>query len=305
MESLKLVWRVSDSKTLEFALNQTLKIGRNPQNDIQILDQLVSGSHATIRDGIITDKSSTNGTLVNGQELPKDTPRVLQAGDEISIGDSVLSIKEGHPYSGEASNSDHKELKDESDHAGVTEATTISATHKQALISDHEVLVLRKNCEALRSENLKMKGQLNPQRRRQEKQEQKRQLDEMRSQVFDLQHQLAYGHEFTELAQTKLGNENEELRRSLEEAALKYSRLQQSLETLERDLTESKYKHLSGPQQPSAAEDISRAIDTLSSEMQKTRNSVQKLYLTVMIFTSAVLITCGYLFGRPAINRPL
>lgn len=65
---MKLVWR---DKGLEFDLSQTLKIGRNTQNDLRISsgevgrlifefshamkDALVSGRHATIKDQCLID----------------------------------------------------------------------------------------------------------------------------------------------------------------------------------------------------------------------------------------------------------
>jgi pSer/pThr/pTyr-binding forkhead associated (FHA) protein len=66
-------------------------IGRAPDNSIQIVgDPYVSGHHAQIvyQDGNFTliDVGSTNGTLLNGQPVPKQEPQELNPGDEIGIG---------------------------------------------------------------------------------------------------------------------------------------------------------------------------------------------------------------------------
>lgn len=71
-----------------FSLNKpTMTIGRNPNNDILIPDQTVSGSHAkiTIENGsfFLSDLGSTNGTFVNGTRV---TNAMLKSGDLIKLG---------------------------------------------------------------------------------------------------------------------------------------------------------------------------------------------------------------------------
>jgi pSer/pThr/pTyr-binding forkhead associated (FHA) protein len=66
-------------------------IGRAPGNNIQVLgDPYVSSRHAQItfeEDKFsLTDVGSTNGTLLNGQAVPKQEPQELKEGDEIGIG---------------------------------------------------------------------------------------------------------------------------------------------------------------------------------------------------------------------------
>src|SRR5688572_11111042 len=62
-------------------------IGRKPTNDIQIENLAVSGEHACIvtilADSFLEDLGSTNGTLVNGNQIKK---HILQNSDVIEIG---------------------------------------------------------------------------------------------------------------------------------------------------------------------------------------------------------------------------
>ena len=68
-----------------------ITLGREEDNAIRLNDERVSRFHAKIQidDGrvILTDLESTNGTRVNGHPIKM---RVLQQGDQISIGRSVL-----------------------------------------------------------------------------------------------------------------------------------------------------------------------------------------------------------------------
>src|SRR4029077_12733830 len=62
-------------------------IGRKPHNDIQIDNLAVSGEHAVIvtilQDSFLEDLGSTNGTLVNGQQVKK---HFLQNNDVVELG---------------------------------------------------------------------------------------------------------------------------------------------------------------------------------------------------------------------------
>jgi hypothetical protein len=66
-------------------------IGREEDNTIQLNDERVSRFHVKIQeDGgrvILTDLDSTNGTRINGHPVQM---RVLQYGDQLSIGRSIL-----------------------------------------------------------------------------------------------------------------------------------------------------------------------------------------------------------------------
>lgn len=70
-----------------------LKIGRQPENHICLLDPKVSRFHALIKikDSylIIKDLQSTNGTLVNNVRIRRHK---LQPGDLIKLGDSIIRV---------------------------------------------------------------------------------------------------------------------------------------------------------------------------------------------------------------------
>jgi pSer/pThr/pTyr-binding forkhead associated (FHA) protein len=70
-------------------------IGRAPTSDILLSkDKLTSRRHATVRyengNYVLLDEHSANGTFVNGQQLEEMTPRTLQDGDHIGIGEHEL-----------------------------------------------------------------------------------------------------------------------------------------------------------------------------------------------------------------------
>jgi FHA domain-containing protein len=83
----------------EFTLDgREIRVGRAPSCDINLDgDPLVSRFHALLRpvdDGYtISDLNSSNGTLVNDQEIHAETP--LRAGDEVMIGECRLRIETG------------------------------------------------------------------------------------------------------------------------------------------------------------------------------------------------------------------
>ncbi len=91
----KLVLSSDGVITKEFLLEQEVfNIGRKSQNDIQIDDISVSGTHARVlveqnfymenlKDVYIEDANSTNGTYVNGKKIKK---HMLRHGDMIQIG---------------------------------------------------------------------------------------------------------------------------------------------------------------------------------------------------------------------------
>ncbi|HET8910343.1 MAG TPA: FHA domain-containing protein [Ktedonobacteraceae bacterium] len=74
-----------------------LSIGRVPGNQLVVTDAKASSHHAEIRQEgqayTITDLKSTNGTFVNEQALQPQTPRPLQAGDVIRIGDTRYTFE--------------------------------------------------------------------------------------------------------------------------------------------------------------------------------------------------------------------
>jgi len=70
-------------------------IGRSRQSDIVIDDPNVSRQHAEVRPRggawVLTDLGSTNGSRLNGRQITH--PEVIQPGDEIEIGTSVITFE--------------------------------------------------------------------------------------------------------------------------------------------------------------------------------------------------------------------
>lgn len=79
----------------------SLTIGRTPENTIVLADRSVSRQHARIEwqnEGFsITDLGSTSGTRINYQPLTPNTSQALNDGDLIQIGDSVLRFSLERP----------------------------------------------------------------------------------------------------------------------------------------------------------------------------------------------------------------
>jgi Ni,Fe-hydrogenase I cytochrome b subunit len=79
-----------DTKVEEsYVLQDKMTIGHNPDNNIEVADQFLSGTHAMFmrQDGgyLLKDLGSTNGTFVNDVRLA-DMPVRLKDGDKISMG---------------------------------------------------------------------------------------------------------------------------------------------------------------------------------------------------------------------------
>ena len=83
-----------------FELNKdVVYIGRSSDNDIQILDKLLSRRHLKIRREdnkyFITDLKSQNGTFINGNNISTGIELEVKEGVPIVIGMSVICIGEG------------------------------------------------------------------------------------------------------------------------------------------------------------------------------------------------------------------
>ena len=78
-----------------------LSIGRDPSNEISLLDPLVSRRHCLIcradRGFRLQDLDSRNNTFINGVPVKE---RELVHGDQIRIGDSILVFQQAARYSG-------------------------------------------------------------------------------------------------------------------------------------------------------------------------------------------------------------
>jgi len=85
---------VFQGKRVPFVSNLT--IGRDPSNSVNLDDKLVSRKHAMIKKikGVffIRDLGSTNGTFVNGKQIPPEKYVCLQSNDKITIGRTELSM---------------------------------------------------------------------------------------------------------------------------------------------------------------------------------------------------------------------
>jgi Nif-specific regulatory protein len=80
---------------------EEFSIGRDPSNELSLLDSLVSRRHCVIRKEIngfrLTDLDSRNSTFVSGVPI---RDRVLTPGDQIRVGNSVLIFQDGKSGSG-------------------------------------------------------------------------------------------------------------------------------------------------------------------------------------------------------------
>lgn len=91
--SCKLILKFKDSVISECPLDQEeTTIGRKPENTIHIDNLAVSGHHARVlkigNKAIVEDLGSTNGTMVNNQQITK---HILKHGDTITIGKHTLT----------------------------------------------------------------------------------------------------------------------------------------------------------------------------------------------------------------------
>ncbi len=80
-------------KWCEFTLKERTTIGRMPDQDLQLLDRMISKSHAEISldangNYTLRDVGSRNGTTINGN--PVEAPVRLRDGDEIGLGSHIL-----------------------------------------------------------------------------------------------------------------------------------------------------------------------------------------------------------------------
>ena len=97
----KLIYYSTSGKWLEYTLEAHTTIGRHPDQDLQLLDRMISKQHAEINkigeDYVLEDVGSRNGTLLNDE--PVDEPVVLKDGDEISVGNHILRFSSPLPSS--------------------------------------------------------------------------------------------------------------------------------------------------------------------------------------------------------------
>jgi len=99
----KLILSFEGKTVKEYELDQEITtIGRKPDNDIQIDNMAVSGTHAKIltimNDSFIEDLNSTNGTIINGQKISK---HALCNGETVILGQHELKYVNENAEAGE------------------------------------------------------------------------------------------------------------------------------------------------------------------------------------------------------------
>ncbi len=91
-----LVLLTDDQPVKTLAVERRIKIGRQADNDLVVVDPGVSRHHAEVinESGTCTlhDLGSTNGTYVNGSVV---TEHALRGGDRISLGSTVVEFRRG------------------------------------------------------------------------------------------------------------------------------------------------------------------------------------------------------------------
>ena len=98
MADAKILVTSGDNNVTTVHIQKSLTIGRNPDNELVLVDDVASRYHAMIRredDGyVVVDLGSSNGTFLNGQ--PVSIATKLESGDEIRMGEVVLQFHYEH-----------------------------------------------------------------------------------------------------------------------------------------------------------------------------------------------------------------
>ena len=146
----RLIISSPDASRREVDLTGAVGLGRHPAQDIQILDRLVSKSHARIeqQDGafVLQDLGSRNGTFLNSELLTE--PRTLEDGDVIMIGATRL-VFEAPESAGDGTG--HVELSDHSVTSAVRSTLdSTSAMEFEAADDIDDIPTLRRDYEKLR-----------------------------------------------------------------------------------------------------------------------------------------------------------
>jgi pSer/pThr/pTyr-binding forkhead associated (FHA) protein len=87
-----------DNTSTEYRLKEPVTtIGRSADNNIVLSDDIVSRRHAVFEweanTWYITDSGSTNGTVMNGNQIEPQTRFSLKEGDELSIGNYTITFR--------------------------------------------------------------------------------------------------------------------------------------------------------------------------------------------------------------------
>ena len=112
-------------------------IGREEDNTIQLNDERVSRFHVKIQEDngrvILTDLESTNGTRINGHPVQM---RVLQFGDQLSIGRSILVYGSATEIDGQAQGAPMAELQGHQTRNPAAGRRTVSAPDDERGLAD-------------------------------------------------------------------------------------------------------------------------------------------------------------------------
>ena len=119
---------------------ETLTIGRDPENDVQIDNLAVSARHACIEKRgtgyVVRDLSSTNGTFVGGERV---VDKALADGDAVTIGKHTL-IFQANPNNGDAA----PRSTPSKGAAGLRETMALETALQRELLNREEVSALKK-----------------------------------------------------------------------------------------------------------------------------------------------------------------
>ncbi len=93
----KIIYRDTRGVRRTHVLENSTTLGRHPEQDIQILDRVVSKEHAIIEKNMeghffLRDRGSRNGTFLNGEQITGKEP--LGDGDTIKLGSTELTFRE-------------------------------------------------------------------------------------------------------------------------------------------------------------------------------------------------------------------
>lgn len=85
------------SKTMDLPLGE-ITIGRQEGNELRLNHRMVSRQHSRIKCTAktcrVTDLGSANGTLINGEKLEPNTPKLIKSGDTISVGPFEMKFEQ-------------------------------------------------------------------------------------------------------------------------------------------------------------------------------------------------------------------
>jgi hypothetical protein len=128
----------------EYDVGRAVILGRLDTNDIPVADKKASREHAKIyqqgQQYAIVDLNSSNGTFVNGDPVTK---RVLQPGDEISIG--MVTMRFEDPDAEAAKQAVLQKRKSLDDDFGArTKAADAKGEAPEIVLKSHQPLQFRK-----------------------------------------------------------------------------------------------------------------------------------------------------------------